>query len=105
MCCALVSARLLAAGQAVFQITVIIRTSQILSGFARTRPPERCWFLMEPDHRRESPEARWTKLQEQAFKARLYALMLAGDPAAERLEAWADELTAEAVSIAASSWG
>jgi hypothetical protein len=59
---------------------------------------------MESDHRRESPEVQWTKLQEQAFKARLYALMLAGDPASQRPEAWADELTAEAAGIAGSSW-
>jgi hypothetical protein len=58
---------------------------------------------MEADCHRESSEARWTKLQEQALKARLYALILTGDPASQRLEAWADELSAEAARIAASS--
>jgi hypothetical protein len=54
---------------------------------------------MKADPRCESPEVRWTKLQEQAFKARLFALILVDDPAAQRLEAWSDELTAEAARI------
>jgi hypothetical protein len=44
-------------------------------------------------------------LQERALKARRFAWILADDPAAQRLEAWADELTAEAVRIAAPRGG
>jgi hypothetical protein len=56
---------------------------------------------METDCRSASPQARWMKLQEQAWKARHYARMLASDPAAKRLEAWADELTAGTARIVA----
>jgi hypothetical protein len=60
---------------------------------------------MEPDYLCESPEARWMTLHEQAWKARHYARMFAGDPAAQRLAAWADELTAEAARISAPQTG
>jgi hypothetical protein len=55
---------------------------------------------MEPDCLSESPEVRWMSLHELAWKARHYARMFAGHPAAQRLEAWANELTAEAARIA-----
>jgi hypothetical protein len=44
----------------------------------------------------------WMRLQEQAWKGRRYAI-LAGDPAAERLEAWADDVTAETTKTAPST--
>jgi hypothetical protein len=63
----------------------------------------RVWDGMEQDPLHRSPETRLTEVLQQAARARRFARTLVGDPAAARLDAFADELMAEAVRIEAES--